>query len=257
MSDFKTIATLATYRPRFDKIVWQTVESLLPQCDEVHININPPYTIAEKAAFVARRDKLNSLTGKENKGRVILNFLQVDIGDLGKFYPLMVYYVHPSSIILTCDDDLIYPSDYAATILPRIYDRFAVLSFGGKRLYKKLPYDNWPNCIIDSTSIWIGSSHEKQVHIPMSGVSAFERWVLRPKLEIDVRYRNNADLQLALWARQDKAEVICTHFARGWFDYDRYNQYMANQDTIWSEMNDSAKIQSKTAQLATEVMQYL
>ena len=253
MKKSNTIAMLATYQPRFTKIVWDAVMSLAPQVDCIYITINYPYTESEKYIFE------KSAMGVEEQTRtpVILKWLKEDIGDLAKFWPLVNVNFREDKTILICDDDLIYPGDYVARITEWIdggekETNHPYLSFGGKKLKSELPYNTWKASWQKRISVFKGIELAEEIDIPLTGVTAFKRGSMARKLNYDLRFRNNGDLLMAKWARQSGATLICPAFAEGWL---KYNSRMGNKQTIWDDMNASPEIQERTADLATEVMQ--
>lgn len=247
-----TIATMATYQPRFQKIVWDAVLSLAPQVDAVHLTVNYPYTAAEKDLM-----KMTAIGVKEQTGTpVILTFLKEDLGDLAKFYPLVKNYIDPDVTVLTVDDDIIYPEDYVQRINDWLVDAqnegHSFITFGGKILKDERPYNTWKESWEKRIGIWTGSDTTESVDIPLSGVSAFKRCALMAKPFYDLRYRNNGDLLLASWARRSGTLPVSIPFAAGWFEY---NPRMINKHTIWDEVKHSPELQVKTGALATEVME--
>lgn len=253
MTTKNTIALMATYQPRFTKIVWDAVVSLAPQVDAVHLTVNYPYTDAEKHLM-----RMTALGVKEQTGTpVILTFLKEDLGDLAKFYPMVKKEIDADTTILTVDDDIIYPQDYVTHINEWLdndlrSEKYPFVTFGGKILKSELPYKTWKESWDLRISVWEGSEAPQMVHIPLSGVSAFKRSALRDKLYYDTRYRNNGDLLLAAWVRRAGNMPMSVPFAANWFVY---NPRMVNKQTIWDEVKHSPELQIKTGALATEVME--
>ncbi|MGZ2468989.1 FkbM family methyltransferase [Sinorhizobium medicae] len=90
------IAKLATFPPRAENLE-KVIHCLLPQVDEIHIYLNE----YEDVPTFLKRDKIKTFLGHEHSG---------DIKDNGKLYDIDAY---GDCFILLCDDDILYPSDYA------------------------------------------------------------------------------------------------------------------------------------------------
>lgn len=249
----KTLALMATYQPRFTKIVWDAVMSLAPQVDAVYLTVNYPYTPEEKYIMQMTGMGIEEQTQKP----VIITFLKEDLGDLAKFYPLVKQTFDADTTILTCDDDIIYPADYVERIGEWLSDvdgtdAYPFITFGGKILTDKRPYKTWKESWERRISIWGGLHDAIEVHIPLSGASAFKRCALKPKIYYDTRYKNSGDLLLASWLRRSGTTPVSAAFSANWF---KYNPRMANKHTIWEEVKVSPELQAKVGALATEVME--
>lgn len=195
------IANIATIRER-EKNLFNTVESLLPQVDAVHITYNgykPTYTWP-KGVLISKKDNSK--------------------GDAGKFY---YYCGHKEKYDnwLFCDDDLIYPPDYVERCLKKI-DKFpdAVLSFHGRK-YKPRPIEGYytskkskvagyrclgdvPNDVCLRGQGTLGT-----------GVMFFKSGVLDLSWN-DFKLANMADVWIAKFAAEQRRRlIVCKHEA-GW-----------------------------------------
>jgi hypothetical protein len=244
----KKIATLATYQPRLIKILWDAVESLAPQVDEVHININPPLTKGDTHLLEAAQAAMNE---RPEGARIIINYMTEDLGDLAKFWPLtQLGTIAPEDLVLVCDDDWIYPNDYADTCLKHVTDGGGIISYGGKAL-NELPFTTFREAWKVRISQHESNEAVTQIDIPLTCVTAFQRRLLPYKLHLEIKYRNNGDVLLAKWARQAGVEIFVPPFQKGWL---RYHPQMHAKETIWGTLNASKAEQEKLMELYTEVM---
>lgn len=254
MKKSNVIALMATYQPRFTKIVWDAVMSLAPQVDIIYLTVNNPYTPAEKHLLEMAAAGVHEQTGTT----VHLTFLLRDLGDLAKLWMLKhLAHMSPDTTILVCDDDLIYPADYADTTVRHLMSLHSngccpYISYGGKQLLAKRPYTGWKESWARRVSVFGGNEVESIINIPLTGVTAFKLGQLLIPLNLDNRYRNNSDLLMAMWARRCRMFLTCPAFAKNWITY---NSRMSNKATIWGDMLASPEIQKLTAALATEVME--
>ena len=142
----------------------RVVDSLLPQVDYLHVYLNeyssvPPFLIHPKI----------EVTRSQDFG---------DFGDAGKFW----WASKVNGYYLTCDDDLLYPSDYVQTLIEGIekYGRKAVVSFHGdnyqkaetfERSRKRFPclheYPRTEYSRVDMPGTGVMGLHTSLIKIPM------------------------------------------------------------------------------------------
>lgn len=195
----KIIANIATIRER-EKNLFNTVESLLPQVDAIHICYNgykPSHDWPDKVMWSV----------KDNSK-----------GDAGKFF---LYCQAPQAfdVWFFCDDDLIYPADYVEKSLKRL-KQFPkdVLSYHGRRL-KPRPIGSYYNrhrvsgyrCLADvPNDVCFG--HDGTLG---TGVMFFNSGTL----DIDwnwFEHPNMADIWLAKFAIEQKKRMIVLKHEEGW-----------------------------------------
>jgi hypothetical protein len=95
----KIIAGLATFKGR-EEVIKRTIDSLLPQVDDIHIYNN--------------------------------ELEPIDLTDNGKFHALQLY--SKPIYYLSCDDDLIYPRDYVSRAIESVEKHECIISFHGRKL---------------------------------------------------------------------------------------------------------------------------
>lgn len=236
------IASLATYKPRIKDVLWDAVDSLADQVDYVWINLNNhPKLTDEDLEYVLNR--------VESYDNVFLHSVFDNYGDLSKFTQLVYEYPESGNTYLICDDDLIYPSDYAENC-KRILDiEGCPLSFGGKKL-KKPPYRNFRGSFKTWTHVLKGSERKHYIDLPLTCVTALRRNMLHPEIEIEPKYKNKGDVLMAKWVKQSKTNLVCPKFSEGYF---KYNGKMKGKETIWDDMRQNPKVEKDLAKLLTEL----
>lgn len=107
---------MASFPPR-ERALEESVSSILPQCDELHIYLNdydhiPQFLNHPKIIVFRSQDEIG------------------DLGDVGKFYKSDNW----TGYNFTVDDKIIYPYDYAIRMIQAIelYARQAVISLHGR-----------------------------------------------------------------------------------------------------------------------------
>jgi hypothetical protein len=95
----KIVVGMATFKGR-EEVIKRTIDSLLPQVDDIHIYNN--------------------------------ELEPIDLTDNGKFRALQLY--SKPIYFLSCDDDLIYPRDYVQRAIESVEKHECIISFHGRKL---------------------------------------------------------------------------------------------------------------------------
>lgn len=117
--------------------------------------------------------------------------------DARKFYPV----VGLRGYVLICDDDLVYPQDYADHMIQAVdrFDRKAVVTLMGRVVLGESS-----SYYLDKSAArkfdWRIRYHKDQpVHIPGTGVMAFHTDLMRPRFPDDFPEENMADLMIGAY----------------------------------------------------------
>lgn len=191
-------ATLASI-PEREANLHTVVECLLPQVDRLAVYLNGYGPVPRWL----RRDRvLVHQSEHEEAG---------DLGDAGKFFA-----VPPPGYHLVCDDDLVYPPDYAARMIGGVerYGRRAVVTLHGKR-FDRMPagsyYRGWSSnyrCLDEVRE-------DVPVHVPGTGCMAYHTSAVRFARE-DFPRPNMADIWVARKCQAEAVPVFCLAHGAGW-----------------------------------------
>lgn len=196
-----TSANIATYQPRVESgSLEDAVDSLIDQVDIVRIYFNdcePPDYWKEK--YKDKGHKLLAITKGDN------------LTDNGKFYWLEV--LKEPETFLTCDDDIIYPSDYVEITKEALKESEGVVTYHGRQLqgynreyfkgHKWFRYfDHVPHNVI--------------VDVPGTGVSAIDTSKFHPKNMCYSPYQKMADLVLGLDCAKNSVNITLIKHNAGW-----------------------------------------
>lgn len=252
-----TIATLATYHKRIYTIVWDAVRSLADQVDEIHININPPIDDLQRW----RIEQMVQSISEKHIARIIVHYMDEDLGDLAKFYPL----THPeecsisnTDLILICDDDIIYPPDYAETMRSHLppcsmspaEGQEFIISLGGKVLGGGSRFDGFRTSWKQRIGFFEPVEREQLVHIPLTAGVAMLGGHLCYGFDIDTRFRNKGDILLAKYCKEQDIAIVCPAKPADWC---KYNPQMAQAETIWGTMLANPEQERDIAVLLNEI----
>ncbi len=184
-------------QPRREGFLAQVLGALVPQVDQIAIFLNgyerPPVLVQE----LANAGKLRFVLGAEN------------LGAEQKFH----WAAEWDGVYLSTDDDIIYPADYAATMVAEVerwHGRALVAAHG--RVYKPRAWqvhDVMPGSV---GHFYARIDESRWVNHAGTGVMAWDARIL--KVPTVWTERNLADLQLALWAQLHEVPTrLITHQA--------------------------------------------
>lgn len=196
----KITANFATYKPR-EEALKKAVASIIDQVDEVRIHFNG-YTIQQIPSWCDELEKVYSLVGEN------------DLTDNGKFASLDGFEFDTSSeYYFSCDDDIIYPSDYVKTTIDNIKKYGIIISYHGRKLQglNRNYYRGHKSfrCLDEV-------SEDTLIDVCGTGVTAFDTRYFHPKgIATDPRHRMS-DLLFSLEASKQKKSIGCCSHAKGW-----------------------------------------
>ena len=207
-------AQLATIPSRSES-VRKTIESLLPQVDELHITINDVDAVALEMWVDEIRLKENDWS--KIKVRALRHLSNK--GDAEKLFGADTL----SGYVLTCDDDLIYPPDYAAKMI-EVVDRYngrAIISLHGRELKPgKIASYYAPSSRLEAFRCLgdVPQDHLIQHGTVGTGVMAWN--ADKVKIEYDwFQSPNMADVWLAVNAKRLGIPMVIAAHREGWLTY--------------------------------------
>ena len=201
--------------PGREKALEETIASLLPQVDEIHLFLHG-YNPVELPDFLD--------TDLNPKIKLKYDIEWGDNGDSDKFHSVKELLGY----MLIVDDDLIYPPDYAERMIESIekHDRKALITAHGSIMYP-LPIANYYMdrhtypCLGDVTE-------EKKVQIGGTGVMAFHSDI---GFDVDFQGKpvNMADVHVGIWALAKEIPIYVIPHLTGWI---QHSPYVQQEDTI-------------------------
>ena len=199
-------AQLATIPDR-ENLLKLTVESLLPQVDQLNIMLNG----YEKTPSFCYKPKVQFYHLDNSKG------------DAAKFYGLR----NVEGYIFTCDDDLIYPPDYVETMTKMLQKNAnsVILTNHGRTMQ--------PKPVANSYTSRRASYHWKdeqpasvRLDIGGTGVMAWHSCSFFPDYN-RIDKANMADIWVAMFAQEQSVEIWLNPHRECWL------KYMEPSWTIW------------------------
>ncbi|CAN5716241.1 hypothetical protein BH11PSE8_BH11PSE8_30730 [soil metagenome] len=165
-----------------------TVVSLLPQVDRLYLYLNG-FTTAPR--FVAENPKITWTLDPDGKR----------YGDAGKFWGLPQA---KDAIYITCDDDITYPPDFAASMIRELaaLDGRAIVGVHGSLVLQPCAgyYEMKGRAVFNFEHALM---RRRQVHITATNAAVFHSSVVTMTLD-DFEHPNMADIWLAKFARGAK-----------------------------------------------------
>ena len=179
------------------EILGRVVESLLPQVDRLNVYLNgwpdvPDCLLGDPRVVVAR---------SQDHG---------DLGDAGK----MFWVDEAPGYHLSCDDDILYPPDYAERVVEGIRSRGGRVVVGYHGVLLRPHVESYRR---DRRVFRFGSALEEdtQVHLLGTGVSGWHAPTVRVSRG-NFRVPNMADVWLAALGQQKRLPFVCLRREAGW-----------------------------------------
>lgn len=193
--------------PEREQMLEKTVESLRPQVDEIRVALN---SYSHLPKFL-------------NKAEVVM--LDNEKGDAGKHYFADQF----EGYLLSCDDDLIYPPDYADYMIAGVDKYKCACSLHG-RVYKFRPIINFQMMFMGYPCLSTVQL-DTGVDIGGTGVMCWHTDILKIRYE-DFKSKNMSDLWFAKQCIEQGVKIMC--LAHG-------GDYLKYQGPTWTIWDESAK----------------
>lgn len=194
------------------KSLEETVNSLLPQVDKIFIFLHG-YTPVNLPSFL-----------ENDRIELAYDLEWGDRGDIDKFH----FVKDLEGYILVCDDDLIYPEDYAERMVNAVerHNRETLITAHGTIVFP-LPIANYymdRYCYPCLSDVF----EEVQVQIGGTGVMAFHTDINFDPILVD-KTPNMADIWIGIWAMQKQIPIYVEPHIGGWI---KESDHIKQQDTI-------------------------
>jgi len=182
--------------PSRERALEATVNSLLPQVDQIGIYLNG-------WSYIPNFLKHPKITIEGFNGK--------DIGDIGKFF----WIDNVNGYYFSCDDDLVYPADYVERSVKKIieYDLDVVVGWHGSLILE--PFEDYYDK--NSRRVFSFSSerpYDTPVHILGTGCSAFHTKYFKLSL-CDFDLPNMADIYFAIKGQKDLIRFLVIKHNKG------------------------------------------
>lgn len=221
MENPKLIAGIASIPERQDAL-HDTINSILPQIDELHVFLND-YEYIPKFLF-------------NFKIQIYRSQYICDKGDAGKFYKVSEC---KNCFYFSLDDDIIYPPDYIQKLTEKIeqYDRKKIISFHGAVIKEPVINSYWSgrqcySCLYDVPA-------DEPVHVGGTGVMGFYTDAIKICFE-DFKTANMADMWIYKAAQEQQVGIICAQHPANWIIL---NPKVDQKKTIWEKYKHNDKKQ--------------
>jgi glycosyltransferase involved in cell wall biosynthesis len=220
----RVIVSMAAVPDREESLK-DTVESIIDQCDELHIYLNEWDEVPQ---FLKNNYKIKYYESRHEVG---------DIGDVGKFFGLQGM----TGYCFTIDDDLIYPKDYIATAIEGIKKYWEPVSFHGK-IFSEPPIDNYHGgSIIENFRCQNVVGKDRSVHIIGTGCFAFHTDIIRYDIK-DFENINMSDIYASIIAHKKNHFMwVLKHRERFLLESEKVDY----DNSIWYKNHQHGEIQTE------------
>lgn len=210
-------ASLATIPARIDNLR-RVVQSLLPQVSRLNVYLNDYPNVPDFLKHI----KIVTARSQDHG----------DLGDAGKFWWCERGY----DLQLTCDDDIEYPPDYAATMLAHVerYGRQAIIGVHGSLIQQPFLSYFKSRQILHCNA---DQADDAFTHIIGTGVAAWHTDTFKPRRS-DFKLPNMGDIWMSVAAKRAGVPVVVVAHRKGWLKilenpgrtlYDRFRHDDAQQ----------------------------
>jgi hypothetical protein len=196
----KIVVGIATFKGR-ELLLQKTIESLTGQCDDIVIYDN------EK---------------------------NPDLTDNGKFYGLTLF--NEPIYYFSCDDDIIYPSDYVNKTIGEIEKHKSIITYHGRKL-KGFGLNYYTGH--DSYSAFKTIDKTIELDVCGTGVTAFRTDYFKPCQILSSEYKKMSDILFSLEATGQGKKIMMIEHVQGWIQEQRTNI------NIFTEQSKDCKVQTK------------
>ena len=215
-SKHKVTASLATIVERQESLK-ETVKSLLPQVDRLNVYLHG-YTPTAIPKFL-----------KNPKIQILYDVEWGDLGDIDK----LAWIDETKGYHLICDDDLIYPKDYAKKMVEAIdrYDKKAIVSFHGT-VVRKLPIATYYQDR-DVYPCLLGVTGDAPIDLPGTGVMGYHSDCGFTKADFRKEMPNMLDIHVGLWAKRNNIPLYVIAHPTNWI---KHSEKVDLNKTIYAAM---------------------
>jgi len=201
----KIVVGIATMKGR-ELTLKRTIESLINQVDDIHVYNN--------------------------------EIEPINLTDNGKFHALQLY--SKPIYYFSCDDDLIYPSDYVSKTIESIEKHECIVSYHGRKLL------GLNRNYYKGHKAFACLGHFPQtceIDVPGTGVTAFRTDYFNPTEIYNSEYKKMSDLVFAHEAAIQDKKIMHLGHQGDWIKY----QPIPIEQTIYGQEHKNCEVQNKIA----------
>lgn len=226
--DRRVVAGMATFPKRFEASL-EAINSIAPQVNTLMVCVN-----GDEFYETEERYKLELPHGVLR--RVVFYAPKYDMTDAGKFaaYNAPIY-----DYLLTCDDDLIYPKNYAKSIVNSAEKYGCPVSYHGYNLEPGLSYRRARR---DKIHCLHPAMEDGEREVIGTGVACWPKWSLGAWLDLDTWAPKMADLNAAQVAQAVGTKMVALKHLGQWI---LHSEKVNRAETIWAEVEKDDRAQTK------------
>ena len=199
------IVGIATMKGR-EVTLKRTIESLINQVDDIHVYNN--------------------------------EIEPINLTDNGKFHALHLY--SEPIYFFSCDDDIIYPSDYISKTIEAIEKHECIVSYHGRRL-RGVGLNYYKG---HTSFACLGNFPQTcEIDVSGTGVTAFRTDYFNPTEIYKSEFKKMSDLVFAHEAAVESKKIMHIGHSAGWIKY----QDIPIGETIYGQEHKNCEIQNKIA----------
>lgn len=167
--------------------------------------------------------------------KVIPNLTTNVKGDANKYINVGKY---TDDYYFSCDDDILYPTDYIETYIKAIDKYQALITIHGSLIPSRWLVSYYRGRIMKSHCL--NTCKETIVHVPGSGVTGFHTSFLKLDYENGFPTRNMADIFVGIQCQQQKVRCVSIKHDKGWIQ----GGLNEGRKTIWETHRHSDSVQT-------------
>lgn len=203
-------AAIASF-PLREESLKHTIDSLLPQVDQLCLYLNGYSEIPSYIRYHAEFNKIHCILDFDGERRAA-----------GKFH----WIKKCQGYYLTCDDDIIYADDYVKNIVSSIdlYNKQAIVSFHGMNFFSYI--ESFKRSRKSFYKFTEQLNTDKDCQLLGTGVSGLHTSLLKSiNLDLIEQYPYAVDPALSVIAKKYKLRMVCLAHEQDWLSSSEFMQF--------------------------------
>lgn len=152
---------------------------------------------------------------------------------------------HHEGYLFILDDDIEYPPDFVSCMIETVekYNREAVICCSGK-IMKPTPITDFYKDVLIGLETFKELKEDTVVEIPLTCAVCYHTDLIWDLDETEMKHRNMADLNLAVWCKQMDIPIICKAHPANWLT-NLMTELPAGSFTIYDSFQKDTSEQTK------------